>query len=96
MKNVKFGFLALSALLGITSAFTTKSHSNLDSRSYGITGKFVADGVNHYSIQLKNGFCTSQLSSTCSGTVSDNGITLSTVLTSALTVTVANAAYNAN
>ncbi len=66
------GFLALSAFVGTTAAFSTKatvkSHNAQMSRTYGITG--VTAGNQRYTVEVfdeTNGFCKTQTSITCSG-----------------------------
>ena len=87
MKNVKFGLLALGALVGVTSAFTTKGNARFN-RSYGVTGVFSDGGVNHYNVKLfGTGHCNALPSVTCSGTIADGGQTVATVLTTAFTKT---------
>jgi len=91
------GTMCVLALLGIGgagSAFTISHHqavSNASSRAYGVTGKFTDGAGNHYSIALEQpgDFCNPS-PNTCEVSVPDNGVTLSTVLTTGINQVLSN------
>lgn len=80
------GILALAAIVGITSAFTTKGSARPGtSRKYGVVSVFTgSDSKKHYNVQLFTAarICDGAIN-TCSGFYTSL-TTVSTVLTTAL------------
>ncbi|MBN8855591.1 MAG: hypothetical protein BGO55_23570 [Sphingobacteriales bacterium 50-39] len=81
MKNVKLGFMALAALVGITSAFTNR-YFNIHA---GITGT-TTDGSGNRLYQITtfdelNKKCALSVGKTCSFTYTGTGALPSTILT---------------
>jgi Family of unknown function (DUF6520) len=78
MKRIKVGAIALCAIVGISSAFTTKHGARQTStRTYGVVSVSGSD----YNVVLwaRGDKCSVQTNTTCSVKIQDNGTTYTSI-----------------